>query len=103
MSRFRYRDDDSSNRNAILGALAGAVAGFAVGMLVSDRFGGFSGLRSRLRRQKEIALRHQFGHGVAEEDEDEFEDIEEDELESDDLGESLEERVLEAFRNDPLL
>jgi hypothetical protein len=111
MSRFRYRDDDSSNRNAILGALAGAVAGFAVGMFVADRFGGFSGLRSRLRRQKEIALRHQFGHGVADEIDDEvdaevddgFEDIEEDEIESDEYGESLEERVLEAFRNDPLL
>jgi hypothetical protein len=41
-------------------------------------------------------------HGVAE-DEDEFEDVEDDELESEDYDESLEEHVLEAFRNDPIL
>jgi len=107
MSRFRYRDDESSSTNTIIGVFAGAVAGFAVGMLVAQRVGGFSGLTSKLRRRRgatpgvrEDALNG--AHGVAE-DEDEFEDVEEDELESEDYDESLEEHVLEAFRNDPIL
>ncbi|HET9730485.1 MAG TPA: BON domain-containing protein, partial [Acidimicrobiia bacterium] len=41
-------------------------------------------------------------HGVAD-DEDEFEDVEEDELETEEADETLEEHVLEAFRNDPIL
>jgi len=107
MSRFRYRDDESSSTNTIIGVFAGAVAGFAVGMLVAQRVGGFSGLTSKLRRRRAAAagVRDDAlhgAHGVAE-DEDEFEDVEEDELESEEYDESLEERVLEAFRNDPIL
>lgn len=107
MSRFRYRDDESSSTNTIIGVVAGAVAGFAVGMLVAQRVGGFSGLTSKLRRRRgaaagvrEDALHG--AHGVSDE-EDEFADVEEDELESEDYDESLEEHVLEAFRNDPIL
>ena len=102
MSPLRYHDDDSSNTGAMLGVLVGAVAGFAVGMLVAQRVGGFTGLRSKLRRGRsaaEAALRAR----DFEDDEDEFEDIEEDELESEAYDETLEERVLEAFRNDPVL
>ena len=107
MSRLRYRDDESSSTNTILGVFAGAVAGFAVGMLVAQRVGGFSGLTSKLRRRRgatpgvrEDAMHG--AHGVAEDD-DEFEDVAEDELEAEDYDESLEEHVLEAFRNDPIL
>lgn len=102
MSPFRYRDDDSSHTGTVLGVLVGAVAGFAVGMLVAQRVGGFSGLRSRLRRggaAADTAVRD--AHGA--EDDEEFEDIDEDELESEDYDETLEDRVLEAFRNDPIL
>jgi len=106
MSRFRYRDDESSSTNTIIGVFPGAVAGFAVGMLVAQRVGGFSGLTSKLRRRRGTAGAREEGlrgaHGVADE-EDEFEDIEEDELEAEDYDESLEEHVLEAFRNDPIL
>jgi hypothetical protein len=107
LPRFRYRDDESSSTNTIIGVFAGAVAGFAVGMLVAQRVGGFSGLTSKLRRRRgttagvrDDALHG--AHGVAE-DEDDFEDVDEDELESEDYDESLEEHVLEAFRNDPIL
>jgi gas vesicle protein len=107
MSRLRYRDDESSSTNTVLGVFAGAVAGFAVGMLVAQRVGGFSGLTSKLRRRRgatpgvrEDAMHG--AHGVAEDD-DEFEDVAEDELEAEDYDESLEEHVLEAFRNDPIL
>jgi osmotically-inducible protein OsmY len=107
MSRFRYRDDESSSTNTIIGVVAGAVAGFAVGMLVAQRVGGLSGLTSKLRRRRAAAagVRDEAlhgAHGVADND-DEFEDVEEDELESEEYDESLEEHVLEAFRNDPIL
>ena len=104
MSRFRHRDDESSSTAIVVGALVGAVAGFAAGMLVAQRVGGFSGLTSKIRRRRgaghEEALTG--AHTVADE-EDEFEDVEEDEVEGEGYDETLEERVLEAFRNDPVL
>jgi hypothetical protein len=106
MSRFRYRDDDSAYTTTVLGVLVGAMAGFAAGMLVAQRVGGFSGIRDRLRGRRGTARdeRLQAAHGVADDvDEGDFDDIEEDELESEDYDEGLEERVLEAFRNDPIL
>jgi len=105
MSPFRYREEDSSSTGTILGVLAGAVAGFAVGMIVAQRVGGFSGLKSKLARRGEQmrdsaqSLRDRYSAA----DEDEFEDYEEDELESPEYDEGLEERVLEAYRNDPIL
>jgi hypothetical protein len=104
MSPFRYRDDESSSTGTVLGILAGAVAGFAVGMYVAQRVGGLDGLTAKLRRRggrpTEETLR---GAHAAHEEEEEFEDIEEDEFEIEDYDETLEERVLEAFRNDPIL
>lgn len=106
MSRFRFHDDDeSSSTNTVLGILAGAVAGFAVGMVVAQRVGGFSGLTSKLRRRTAAASTHDEslrGRYAAAED-DEFADIEEDDLESEAFDAGLEDRVLEAFQNDPIL
>jgi hypothetical protein len=99
MSPFRYRDEESST-GTIVGVLVGALAGFAAGMLVAQRVGGFSGLTDRLRRRgrSDAAL------GRRDEVEDEgLEEYEEDELEAEAYDETLEERVLEAFRNDPIL
>lgn len=101
MSPFRYRDEESSSTTTIIGVVAGAVAGFAVGMLVAQRVGGFGGLTSKLRRTRG-ANRVRGGYAAAQ-DEDEFEDVEQDELETEEYDEGLEERVLEAFRNDPVL
>lgn len=101
MSPFRYRDDESST-GTIVGILAGAVAGFAAGMFVAQRVGGFGGLTSRLRER----AGGRFGIGRAQDEDignEELEDYEEDEVESDDYDDSLETRVLEAFRNDPIL
>lgn len=124
MSPFRYRDDDSSTGTTVMTVLLGAVAGFAVGMYVAQRTGGFGGLTSRFRRavgEGEERHRH---YGLASEQYGELEDEIEDEEEEgvtassiddedfngmDDTGESadgvplLEERVLEAFNNDPVL
>src|SRR3954470_6190653 len=102
MSPFRYRDDDeSSSTGTILGVLAGAIAGFAAGMYVAQRVGGIEGLKSRFRRGGAGADTESLrgAHGAA--DDEEFDDIEDDHLESDEYDETLEERVLEAFRNDP--
>jgi hypothetical protein len=102
MSPLRYRDDDYSTRTTVAGILAGALAGFAVGMLVSRRVGGWSGLRARLRSLGPIeATRH--GAEVGEYYDEDDVDYEDDELEGDERDEELEDRVLEAFRNDPIL
>ena len=121
MSPFRYRDeppyiyaeeeDETSSRSALYIAI-GAAAGFAAGVLMAERFGGFKGLTDRIKDT--------FGAGGAGEEEEEFdyEGLDEDEFDPDfdedneDLKpskaslngvEELEERVLEAFRNDPIL
>jgi hypothetical protein len=117
MSSYRFQKDppfyyeeeeDSSARNAVLIAI-GAAAGFAAGVLMAERFGGFKGLTDRLKDS--------FGGGGTEGDEEEdfdYEGLDEDEFDPDfedavdgatslDGAEELEERVLEAFRNDPTL
>ena len=103
MSPFRYRDEEPSSTGTVLGVLAGAVAGFAVGMLVAQRVGGISGLTSKLRRRgaagTDASLRGPYDAAGA----DEFEDVEDDEFEPLDHDAGLEEHVLEAFRNDPIL
>lgn len=100
MSRFRFRDDEPSSTSTIIGVLAGAIGGFALGMYISQRVGGFEGLASRFKARKGSAP------GEApqlEDDGEEFDDIEDDDLEGDEADQGLEERVLEAFRNDPIL
>lgn len=99
MSPFRYRDDESST-GTIVGVLVGALAGFAAGMFVAQRVGGFGGLKSTIRKRAGARF------GLADDSDlvdEELEEYEEDELEPDEFDESLEERVLEAFRNDPIL
>ncbi len=104
MSYLRFLDEDeSSAAGTVASVLLGAVAGFAVGMLVAQRVGGFSGLAQKVR----------FRGGAADEPRastpmvaDDFAGYEEDEYEDDELeeqGEGLEDHVLEAFRNDPIL
>jgi BON domain len=116
MSPFRYRDEppyiyaeeeESSSRNALYIAI-GAAAGFAAGVLMAERFGGFKGLTDRIKDT--------FGGGTGEgEEEFDYEGLDEDEFDPDfdddfdtpkgsmNGSEELEERVLEAFRNDPTL
>src|SRR5438270_696444 len=118
MSPFHFRNEppyifaeeeeqDSSSRTALLIAV-GAAAGFAAGVLMAERFGGFQGLTDRIKDT--------FGGGAGgEEDEFDYEGLDEDEFDPDfdeevdtprgslNGSEELEERVLEAFRNDPTL
>jgi hypothetical protein len=105
MSYLRFQDeDDSSVSGTVTSVLLGAVAGFAVGMLVAQRVGGFSGLTSLARRVRGRADAGAAGGPVVADDFSDYEDdYEDDELVDSAEGSELEERVLEAFRNDPIL
>ena len=106
MPYLRFQDDDDSSvGGTVTSVLLGAVAGFAVGMLVAQRVGGFSGLVESVRRRS----RTEGGDDAVEagpvvaDDFSEYDDYD-DELEDEGVpNEGLEERVLEAFRNDPIL
>jgi len=102
MSRFRFRDDEPSSTSTIIGVLAGAIGGFALGMYVAQRVGGFEGLASRFKARKGSSS-GEIPKSFDGDTDDEFDDIEEDDLEGDAADQGLEERVLEAFRNDPIL
>jgi len=122
---FRYRDDDSSTGTTIATVLLGAMAGFAVGMYVAQRVGGFRGLTARFRKagsatdttedveagaaydeiEDDGALLDEDGDDIgmtAESDDDaDFNGMD---ATGDETGTPLiEERVLEAFNNDPIL
>lgn len=120
-------EDNSGPRTALFAA-AGALAGFAAGYYVFERLGGIQGVTAKLRSLRGggrgedkwnegedgygKALRGGPAHGTYEYEDDYLED---EELPRDyhsmgiassapsALGEELEERVLEAFYNDPIL
>jgi hypothetical protein len=100
MSPFRYQDEESPATGALYIAL-GALAGFAAGIVVAQHYGGITGLTD--------SIRERIGRSQARGDTDEHETYSESEDEYDDHErpldptEELEERVLEAFRNDPIL
>jgi len=111
MSPLRYRDEGSSS-GIILGAVVGALAGFAAGMYLAQN----AGTRSRAEIEGEHAdeehqERIRGAHAPADELDEDYEDAAEfeesayadDDYESEDYDITLEERVLEAFRNDPVL
>jgi hypothetical protein len=107
MSYLRFQDEDESSvSGTVTSVLLGAVAGFAVGMLVAQRVGGFAGLTSlarRVRRGGDAADETAAGPVVADDFSDYEDDYDDDELMESAEGTELEERVLEAFRNDPIL
>jgi hypothetical protein len=104
MSYLRFQDEDESSvTGTVTSVLLGAVAGFAVGMLVAQRVGGFSGLVKKVRRGADEVAGELAGPPVTDQFA-EFDEYEDDELEeTSEEGSELEERVLEAFRNDPIL
>jgi hypothetical protein len=103
-----------------MGLVVGALAGFAVGMLMAQKMGGLSGIADRLRTGLNAAgagmgtTRRGLPDPVSGDGDmdDEFEEFDEDDIDdlgddedfdADDFEATLEERVLEAFRNDPIL
>ena len=107
MTTFRYRDRGSSKAGLFFTVLGGALAGFAVGVLVAQKAGGFSGIVDRLRSRREDAedVEEEYEEEYGEEDElaEEGDDFAAEEPDAGDEAYELEERVLEAFRNDPIL
>src|SRR3954452_9032634 len=104
MPYLRFEDDESSVTCTVTSVLLGAVAGFAVGMLVAQRVGGFSGLADKVRRRTRAEEDEAEASAPAVADDFSEYDEEYDELEDEGVpNEGLEERVLEAFRNDPIL
>ena len=103
MSYLRFRDEDDSHvAGTVTSVLLGALAGFAVGMFVAQKVGGFEGLANKVRRRGAAGRPLNEGPAVADDFAD-FDDDYEDEIEEGGAEEGLEERVLEAFRNDPIL
>jgi hypothetical protein len=105
MSRYRFRDDDSSTTATVIGVLAGAIAGFAAGMYVAQHMGGIQGIKDGIKRRARAASPFTYDPAHVE-DYEELDDYDEDEIEDEGDGEgehALELRVLEAFRNDPIL
>lgn len=130
MSPFRYRDEEPTSRGVVF-LLGGAIAGFAAGVIVAQRFGGVGEIAGRLRErfgEKEPAGSLPRGAAHAAHEDEDYELDEEtayanDEFDEDSDGtglrtaalttaeieelsaeaEELEQRVLEAYRNDPIL
>lgn len=108
MSKYLFDDEqEESGSGGALFLVLGALAGFAAGVYVAEHYGGFRGLTDKIRER--------LGRETDEEDllvglddtddDDEFaasgyDDDDEDSMSATD---ELEERVLEAFRNDPIL
>ena len=104
MSYLRFRDEDeSSTAGTVASVVLGALAGFAVGMIVAQRVGGFSGLANKVRGRGTIGDDAAGTAPTVADDFVDYDDYEDDEIEEQTEGSGLEERVLEAFRNDPML
>ena len=100
MARIQYRDEESRS-GTLVAVVVGALAGFAVGVLAVQRMGGISGVKNRLRRRdgSDLEAGSYAGHGAEVGD---YHDAD-DEIIDDDRDTDLEDRVLEAFRNDPTM
>lgn len=102
MPTFRYREEESSGGSALL-IVAGALAGLAAGVLIAQRFGGVSAIAGRVRsRLAGGAVDTGDWRGT----EDDIEEEEQDYAEEGGFAagdNELEERVLEAFLNDPIM
>lgn len=102
--RFRYREEPSYSEGMLFLAV-GAMAGVAAGVVLAQKYGGLGALTSRIReRFGSEPSTYDYAGGQYENEEEEYDD---DELELDDEElsptEELEERVLEAYHNDPVL
>ncbi|MDQ2889631.1 MAG: BON domain-containing protein [Gemmatimonadota bacterium] len=101
LPRFHYRDERARPSEGALFLALGAVAGIAAGVVVAQRFGGFSALATKLRERFESD--EETVNDEYEDDEYEGDDEDADGLEELSPLEELEERVLEAYHNDPIL
>lgn len=92
--RFRYREERSRGEGALYLAV-GVLAGLAAGAVVVQRFGGFDAVTARLRER--------LGQDVERHTGEAYDEAEEESLGELSPTEELEERVLDAYHNDPVL
>ncbi|HET7457517.1 MAG TPA: BON domain-containing protein [Gemmatimonadaceae bacterium] len=113
MATFRYRDEERTS-SGILYMAAGALAGVAAGVLIAQRFGGLSGVTARVRDRLAAASRgdaeplaRYSTEREAMDDDDTLTAVRANDTGAyaDEDGDDfvLEERVLTAFHNDPIL
>jgi len=95
MATFRYRHSEPPASGLAL-LTVGAIAGAAAGIFLAQRFGGVSGISTRLRERFRGAGEELIPSRFSDEDYEDYDEMDASE-------EVLEERVLEAFRNDPIL
>jgi len=128
MSPIRYREEDPSLGGIILGLTVGTLAGFSVGVIVAQEAGGIPGVMKVLRRGLAAIEDEMHGADLLEDGNDDYGDDDLDDLELDeeledeefvsdadlspgeeasvrsaDGGTSLEEHVLDALEEDPVL
>lgn len=108
---------ESTSGIGLVALAAGVIVGLAAGAYLADRLGGLAGIRSRLggrlrsampSRPRSVADKRQDeSHAEVDEEEDAEElesyDEEYEDADFESADEALEERVLEAFNNDPVL
>ncbi|HEU4585295.1 MAG TPA: BON domain-containing protein [Gemmatimonadaceae bacterium] len=95
MRRIRYRDETPSIGGIVASITAGALAGFAVGVVAAQKMGGLSGIAARIsRRFPDFDDGSDLHHGYGEDD------LADAEVDGATL---LEEQVLAAFEEDPVL
>jgi hypothetical protein len=105
LPRLRQQDERPSTGEGLVYLAIGAVAGIAAGVVVAQKFGGFSALATKLRER--LGAEEEEDEFVADEyddyDEEEYESDEDEEDEELSPLEEREERVLAAYHNDPIL
>lgn len=107
MSEYLFEDEqEESGSGGALFLVLGALAGFAAGVYVAEHYGGFRGLTDKIReRIGRETDEDDLLVGLDDTDDDEFAASGYDNDDEDSMSDTdqLEERVLEAFRNDPIL
>ncbi len=110
MSEYLFEEEqEESGSGSALFLVLGALAGFAAGVYVAEQYGGFRGLTDKIRERL----------GRESDEDDLLTGLDDDDLDDEDrldaagyadddeelmsATDELEERVLEAFRNDPIL
>ena len=100
LPRLQLREEKSSTEGLLFLTL-GAVVGIAAGVVLAQRYGGFSALTSRIRDR--FGMEEDEDTDAYESDDADYGDDDEEEYTDLSPAEELEERVLETFHNDPIL
>ncbi|MEO6865818.1 MAG: BON domain-containing protein [Gemmatimonadaceae bacterium] len=104
LPRFRSRDSRPVSNEGLVYLAIGAAVGIAAGVAVAQKFGGFGALATKLRER--LGVDDEAEEFVADEYDEYDEDDDLDDIDDDhELSplEELEERVLTAYHNDPIL